>query len=216
MKIFLDTSDINVIKKYAEWGVIDGVTTNPSLIAKQEGADFETRIKQICEIVDGPVSAEVLSTDKDEMIAEARKIAKWAPNVYVKIPMIVEGLKALKVIADEGIKTNVTLIFTPAQALLAAKAGATLVSPFVGRLDDIGQDGFEMVSDTVNIFRIYGLDTEVLAASIRTPQHMLAAMRFGADIATIPPAILEKMIAHPLTDKGLADFLKDWASMKNR
>jgi transaldolase len=216
MKIFLDTSDISVIKKYAEWGIVDGVTTNPSLIAKEQGADFETRIKQICEIVDGPVSAEVLSTDKDEMIAEARKIAKWAPNVYVKIPMIVEGLKALKVIADEGIKTNVTLIFTPSQAMLAAKAGATLVSPFVGRLDDIGQDGFEMVSDIVNIFRIYGLDTEVLAASIRTPQHMLAAMRCGADIATIPPAILEKMIAHPLTDKGLADFLKDWASMKNR
>ncbi len=209
MKIFLDTADISVIKKYADWGIVDGITTNPTLVAK-EGVDFESRIKEICEVIDGPVSAEVLSTEKDAMIDEARKITKWAPNVYVKLPMIPEGLKALNVIAAEGFKTNVTLIFSPAQAVLAAKAGATLVSPFVGRLDDIGQDGMEIVNDIVTIFDTYGFDTEVLAASIRTSQHVLTAMRMGADIATIPPKLVDTLAAHPLTDKGLAAFLADW------
>lgn len=210
MKIFLDTADIKAIRKYADWGVVDGVTTNPTLIAK-EGVDFEARVKEICAIIEGPVSAEVIATEKDAMIAEAKKIAKWAPNAYVKLPMTAEGLRALHVIAGEGIKTNITLIFTPAQALLAAKAGATLVSPFAGRLDDIGQDGMDIVSDIVQIFHIYDIKTEVLAASIRSPQHVLSAMRAGADIATIPPELLDKLVMHPLTDKGLAAFLADWS-----
>ncbi len=213
MKIFLDTADIKIIKQYADWGVVDGVTTNPTLVAK-EGADFETRIKEICEVISGPVSAEVLSTEKDAIIEEARKIAKWAPNVYVKLPMIPEALKALSVISKEGIKTNVTLIFSPAQAVLAAKAGATLVSPFIGRLDDIGQDGMEIIQDIVSIFETYQFETEVLAASIRTSQHILTAMRLGADIATIPPKLLDQLAAHPLTDKGLAAFLADWENAK--
>ncbi len=213
MKIFLDTADIKTIKQYADWGVVDGVTTNPTLIVK-EGVDFETRIKEICEVISGPVSAEVLSTKKDDMIAEARKITKWAPNVYVKLPMTSEGLRALHVISQEGIKTNVTLIFSPAQAVLAAKAGATLVSPFIGRLDDIGQDGMEIINDIVSIFDTYGFGTQILAASVRTSQHVLTAMRLGADIATIPPKLLDQLAAHPLTDQGLAAFLADWENAK--
>jgi transaldolase len=213
MKIFLDSANIDDIKKYASWGIVDGVTTNPSLVAK-EGVDFETRVKEICEVIIGPVSAEVVSTTAPEMIEEARKIQQWAPNVFIKIPMITEGLKALRVISAEGMKTNVTLVFSAAQALLAAKAGATLVSPFVGRLDDIGEDGMALIDDIVQIFETYGIETEVLAASIRHQHHVLSAMRAGADIATIPPALLDKMVAHPLTDKGLAAFLKDWESAK--
>ncbi len=213
MKIFLDSANIEDIKKYASWGIVDGVTTNPSLVAK-ENVDFKTRVQEICNVVDGPVSAEVVSITADEMIAEARNIATWAPNVVVKIPFIEEGLKALKVISAEKIMTNVTLIFSPAQAMLAAKAGATFVSPFAGRLDDIGEDGMEVVAEIVNIFQIYGIKTKVLAASIRSNQHILQAMRVGSDVATIPPKLLDKMIAHPLTDKGLAAFLKDWEGMK--
>ncbi len=213
MKIFLDSANIKDIKTYASWGIIDGVTTNPSLVAK-EGVDFETRVKEICEVVEGPVSAEVISTTAPEMIEEAQKIQKWAPNVFIKIPMIPEGLKALKVISAEGMKTNVTLVFSPAQALLAAKAGATLVSPFVGRLDDAGHDGMEVVADIVQIFQTYGVQTEVLAASIRHQHHVLTAMRSGADIVTIPPKLLEKMARHPLTGMGLKAFLKDWEGMK--
>ena len=215
MKIFLDTADLSIIKKYADWGVVDGVTTNPSLVAK-EGVDLETRVKEICEVIPGPVSAEVLSTEKDAMIDEARIIAKWAPNVFVKLPMTPDGLRALSVISEEGIKTNVTLVFSPAQAVLAAKAGATLVSPFVGRLDDIGQDGMEIIDDIVSIYATYGFDTEVLAASIRTSQHVLTAMRLGADIATIPPKLLDQLAAHPLTDKGLAAFLADWEKAQQK
>lgn len=213
MKIFLDTADISAIKKYAEWGIVDGVTTNPSLVVK-EGVDFETRIKEICEVIKGPVSAEVLSVTAEEMILEGRKIRNWAPNVFVKIPMIAEGLKAIKVLSEEGTKINVTLIFTPAQAVLAAKAGATLVSPFVGRLDDIGHDGMEIVSEIVEIFENYSFETEVLAASIRTPMHFLAALRAGAHIATIPPELLEKLVSHPLTESGLEKFLKDWQKVQ--
>jgi len=213
MKIFLDSANLEDIKKYISWGIVDGVTTNPTLVAK-EGVDFETRVKKICEVVSGPVSAEVVSTTAKEMIKEARIIQKWAPNVFIKIPMIAEGLKALKVISAEGMKTNVTLVFSAAQALLAAKAGATLVSPFVGRLDDIGEDGMVLVADIVQIFKNYNIKTEVLAASIRHQHHILSAMRAGADIATIPPNLLDKMVGHPLTDKGLAGFLKDWESAK--
>lgn len=214
MKIFLDTADIEQIRKYADWGIIDGVTTNPSLVAK-EGVDFETRVKEICEVISGPVSAEVISTTAEEMLKEAEDIVKWAPNVCIKIPMIPEGLKAVKVLSAKGIKTNVTLVFSSAQALLAAKAGATYVSPFVGRLDDIGHNGMELVSDILQIFETYGVDTEVIAASIRTPLHILTAMKLGADIVTIPPQFLEKMAVHPLTDKGLEQFLKDWEGMKD-
>jgi transaldolase len=178
MKIFLDSANIDDIKKYASWGIVDGVTTNPSLVAK-EGVDFETRVKEICEVISGPVSAEVVSTTAPEMIEEARKIQQWAPNVFIKIPMITEGLKALRVISAEGMKTNVTLVFSAAQALLAAKAGATLVSPFVGRLDDIGEDGMALIDDIVQIFETYGIETEVLAASIRHQHHVLSAMRAG-------------------------------------
>jgi transaldolase len=213
MQIFLDTAHLDDIKKYAQWGIVDGVTTNPSLVAK-EGVDFKTRVQEICQVIPGPVSAEVISTTAAEMVQEARNIATWAPNVVVKIPFIEEGLKALSIISREGIRTNVTLIFSPAQAMLAAKAGATFVSPFAGRLDDIGEDGMAVVEDIVNIFRMHGIDTKVLAASIRTPQHVLQAMRMGADVVTLPPNLLDKMISHPLTNKGLEGFLKDWENMK--
>jgi transaldolase len=215
MKIFLDSANLADIKKYAAWGIVDGVTTNPSLVAK-EGVDFKTRVQEICEVIDGPVSAEVVSTTADGMIKEAREIATWAPNVFIKIPMISEGLKALKVISGEGMKTNVTLVFSAAQAMLAAKAGVTLVSPFVGRLDDIGYDGMDLLADIVHVYDNYGIETEVLAASIRTNQHVLMSMKIGADIATIPPSLLDKMVANPMTDKGLAAFLKDWEGMGSR
>lgn len=213
MQIFLDTAHLDDIKKYSQWGIVDGVTTNPSLVAK-EGIDFKTRVQEICEVISGPVSAEVLSTTAAEMVKEGREIAEWAPNIVVKIPFIEEGLKAIKVLSAEGIRTNVTLIFSPAQAMLAAKAGATFVSPFAGRLDDIGENGMHVVAEIVQIFQIYGVKTQVLAASIRSNQHVLEAMKVGADVVTLPPKILDKMISHPLTDKGLAAFLKDWENMK--
>lgn len=213
MKIFLDTADIAQIKKYAAWGIVDGVTTNPTLVAK-EGVDFKTRVQEICEVISGPVSAEVIATEATKMVEEGRDIATWAPNVFVKIPMTPDGIQAVSVLSQEGIRTNVTLVFSANQAMLAAKAGATLVSPFVGRLDDIGHDGMDLIRDIVEIFGNYGIQTEVLAASIRTPQHILSAMKMGADIVTIPPELLTKMAAHPLTDKGVATFLSDWKAMK--
>lgn len=215
MKFFLDTADLDDIKKYAAWGIVDGVTTNPSIIAK-EGVDLETRIKAIAELVDGPISAEVIATEAEEMIEEGRKIAAWHENVYVKVPMTSEGLKAVKVFTEEGIKTNVTLVFSVSQALMAAKAGATLVSPFVGRLDDNSEDGMQLIADIVQVFINYGLATEVLAASIRHPKHVVDSMLLGADIVTMPPNLFDKLASHPMTDKGLAAFLKDWESVKDK
>ncbi len=211
MKIFLDTANINEIKEGASWGIVDGVTTNPSLIAKEK-RDFKQVVKEICEIVDGPISAEVISEDAEGMIKEARELVKIHEIIVVKIPMTVEGLKAVSVISKEGIHTNVTLIFSANQALLAAKAGATYVSPFLGRVDDIGSEGMDLVRKIVEIFDIYGYDTEVIAASVRHPLHVTDAALAGAHIATIPMKVLEQMVKHPLTDKGIASFMKDWES----
>lgn len=215
MKIFLDTADVAKIKEFADWGVIDGVTTNPSLISK-EGASLEGTIKELLSIVDGPISSEVISTEAEGMMEEARKFAAWHENVYVKLPMTVEGLKALKQCTAEGIKTNVTLIFSPMQALLAAKNGASIVSPFVGRLDDISHDGMALIADIMQIYENYGFATEVLVASIRHPRHVVEAAQMGAHICTMPPEVLEKMAKHPLTDKGVAQFLADWEKVKDR
>ncbi len=212
MKLFIDTANIEEIKEVNEWGVISGVTTNPSLIAK-EGRDFKEVIYEIVSIVDGPVSAEVISTDKDGMVEEARELAKIHPSIVIKIPMTKEGLKAVKVLSKEGIKTNVTLIFSANQALLAAKAGATYVSPFLGRLDDIGNEGMDIIYDIVEIFSIHGIDTEVIAASIRHPIHVLEAAKAGAHIATIPYKVFTQMVNHPLTDIGIERFLKDWEGL---
>jgi transaldolase len=209
MKIFLDTADIDEIREGASLGVVDGVTTNPSLIAKT-GRTLEEVAKEICEIVDGPLSLEVVSTEADGMIQEGRSLAAIHKNVVVKIPMIREGLKALNVISQEGIRVNVTLIFSPLQALLAAKNGAAYVSPFVGRLDDIATDGMNLIAEIVEVFDAYGFETEVLVASIRHPMHMLQAAQLGADVATIPLKVLEQMLKHPLTDIGLDKFLADW------
>jgi transaldolase len=194
-------------------GMVDGVTTNPSLIAKEDGK-FETIITQICEVVDGPVNAEVISTDAEGMVREARKLVKIHENIVVKIPMLVEGLKAVRRLAEEGIKTNVTLIFSPLQALMAAKAGASYVSPFVGRLDDVAHDGMTLTEQIVEIYHNYAFDTEIIVASVRNPLHVLDSALMGADIATIPYSVLSKLAAHPLTDKGLAAFLKDWEGVK--
>jgi transaldolase len=209
MKFFIDTANIEEIKKANELGLLDGVTTNPSLVSK-EGREFEELIKEICGIVDGPVSAEVVSTDAQGMIKEARDLAKLADNIVVKIPLIKEGLQAVKVLSGEGIKTNVTLCFSPIQALMAAKAGADYISPFVGRLDDISQVGMEMVEQIVAIYENYGYETEIIVASIRNPVHVLDAALMGADIATIPYKVMEQLIKHPLTDIGLEKFLSDW------
>ncbi len=214
MLFFLDTANLEDIKKYAALGVVDGVTTNPSLIAK-EGVSLEKRIKEICEVVKGPVSSEVIATDFDGMLAEARKYRTWAENVYVKVPMTVDGIKACKVLTEEGVNVNVTLVFSVNQALLAAKAGAKLVSPFVGRLDDISEDGMLLVEEMVAVFDNYNFEAKVLAASIRHPEHVTKAALAGADIATIPPAVMEMLFKHPLTDKGLAAFLADWEKVKN-
>lgn len=213
MKFFLDTANIDEIKDAYSMGMVDGVTTNPSLIAK-EGRDFETVIREICEIVDGPVSAEVISTDADGMIREARALAKIHENIVVKIPMLVDGLKAVRQLAAEGIKTNVTLVFSPLQALMAAKAGATYVSPFIGRLDDLSQDGMQLIDQIVEIYNNYAFDTEIIVASVRNPLHVLESALLGADIATIPYDVLRKLASHPMTDKGLAAFLKDWEKAK--
>jgi transaldolase len=213
MKFFIDTANIDEIKEANDMGMVDGVTTNPSLIAK-EGRDFEEIIKEICEIVDGPISAEVVSTDTEGMLEEARKLSKIHNNIVVKIPMLVDGLKATRKLSEEGIKTNVTLVFSPLQALMAAKAGATYVSPFIGRLDDISQEGLLLVEQIVEIYSNYAFDTEIIVASIRNPLHVLESALMGADIATIPFNVLSKLAAHPLTDKGLKAFLDDWNKAK--
>ncbi len=209
MKFFIDTANIEEIKKANELGLLDGVTTNPSLVSK-EGREFKELITEICGIVDGPVSAEVVSTDAEGMVAEARELAKIADNIVIKIPLIKEGLKAVKILSSEGIKTNVTLCFSAVQALMAAKAGADYISPFVGRLDDLGQVGMELIEQIVTIYEAYGYETEIIVASIRNPLHVLDAATMGADIATIPYKVMEQLIKHPLTDIGLANFLKDW------
>ncbi|PRR83282.1 fructose-6-phosphate aldolase [Clostridium vincentii] len=211
MRFFLDTAKIEDIKEANEMGVISGVTTNPSLIAK-EGRDFNEVIKEITEIVDGPISGEVISEDAQGMIKEGRKIAAIHKNMIVKIPMTAQGLKATKVLASEGIKTNVTLIFSATQALLAANAGATYVSPFLGRIDDISMDGMELVRNIADIFEIHGIQTEIIAASVRNPIHVIQAAQAGADIATIPYSLVLQMIKHPLTDQGLEKFKADWAA----
>ena len=215
MKFFIDTANINEIKEAAKMGMVDGVTTNPSLISK-EGRDFEEVIKEICEIVDGPISAEVISTDAEGMVKEARHLAGIHHNIVVKIPMTVDGLKATRTLTAEGIKTNVTLVFSPLQALMAAKAGATYVSPFVGRLDDLSHEGMLLVEQIVEIYSNYGYDTEIIVASVRNPLHVLDAAMMGADIATLPFNVLGKLAAHPLTDKGLKSFLDDWNKMKKQ
>ena len=215
MKIFIDTANLEHIKEVSKWGILDGVTTNPSLIAR-EGCDFETRVNVICAVVDGPISAEAVSMDSEGMVREARELSKIHKNVVVKIPMTAEGLKAVKTLSSEGIKTNVTLVFSPNQALLAAKAGATYVSPFIGRLDDISHTGMDLLRDIVEIFRTYGYDTEVIAASIRHPVHVTEAALAGADIATIPYDVLVKMLKHNLTDEGIQKFLRDWEKVPRK
>jgi len=211
MRFFLDTANIEHIKEANEMGVICGVTTNPSLVAK-EGRDFNEVIKEITEIVDGPISGEVISEDAAGMIKEGREIAAIHKNMIVKIPMTAEGLKATKVLSKEGIKTNVTLIFSATQALLAANAGATYVSPFLGRIDDISMDGMELVRNIADIFAIHGIETEIIAASVRNPIHVIQAAQAGADISTIPYSLIMQMIKHPLTDQGLEKFKADWAA----
>ena len=210
MKFFVDTADIKDIRDLAETGMLDGVTTNPTLIAKS-GRDFFEVLKEICAIVDGPVSAEVTATDAAGMIKEGEKLAKIAGNITIKVPLTWDGLKACKHFTSKGTMVNVTLCFSAAQALLAAKAGATFISPFVGRLDDIGQDGMQLISDIVTIYRQYDyFKTEVLVASIRNPVHIVDAALMGAHVATIPPSVLKQLVHHPLTEKGLAVFLADW------
>ncbi len=210
MKFFIDTANIAEIKRINEWGILDGVTTNPSLIAKESGKPFEAIIEEICGIVNGPISAEVIALDAPTMIKEGRLLAKIHPNVVVKVPLTAEGLKATHAFHAEGVKTNVTLCFSATQGLMAAKAGATYVSPFVGRLDDINMVGMELIQDLVEIFANYDLATNVLAASIRSPRHVTDAALAGAQVATIPTKVFDQMLAHPLTDKGIEGFLADW------
>ena len=210
MKFFIDTADVAEIADLASTGLVDGVTTNPSLIARSGRGMLET-ISEILDLVDGPVSAEVTATDLETMLAEGRRLASLGSNVAVKVPLTVDGLKACRALSDEGVAVNVTLCFSAGQALLAAKAGAAYISPFVGRLDDIGANGMETVADIVRIYGNYGFATEVLVASVRGPAHVVEAARLGADIATVPPATIRAMYAHPLTDKGLRAFLDDWA-----
>lgn len=215
MKLFIDTANTEEIRKANDLGVICGVTTNPSLIAK-EGLVFEKVIKEITSIVDGPISAEVISLEATKMVEEAVELVKIHPNIVIKLPMTTEGLKATKVLSSKGIKTNVTLIFSAGQALLAARAGATYVSPFVGRLDDIGRDGMELVADIAEIFDIHGISTEIIAASIRSPLHVIDAAKAGAHIATVPYNIILQMTKHPLTDNGIERFLKDWDGLTQK
>jgi len=215
MKFFIDTANINEIKEAASLGVLDGVTTNPSLVAK-EGKDFRELLDEIVKIVDGPISAEVIATDSEGMLKEARELAAIHKNIVVKIPLIKEGLKAVKTLSGEGINTNVTLCFSPSQALLAAKAGATYVSPFVGRLDDISTSGMELISQIVQIYGNYNYQTEVLVASIRHPLHLVEAALMGADVCTIPFAVINKLFNHPLTDIGIERFLSDWEKLDNK
>lgn len=215
MKLFIDTANINEIREANSIGIIDGVTTNPSLIAK-EGKDFISVVKEICSIVDGPVSAEAVSLRCEDIIREARPLAKIHKNIVVKIPMTAEGLKAAKQLSAESIKTNLTLCFSPTQALLAAKVGATYVSPFIGRLDDIGKIGMDLIRDIKTIYSNYGFKTEIIVASVRNPLHVLDAARIGADIATVPYNVLMALVKHPLTDIGIDRFLKDWQSVPHK
>ena len=215
MKLFIDTANIAEIKEAVSWGIIDGVTTNPSLIAK-EGRDFATVVKEICAIVDGPVSAEVISEKAPDMILEAEPLIKIHPNVVIKIPMTLEGLKAVKILSARGIKTHITLVFSANQALLAAKAGATFISPFVGRLDDVSEYGMDLIEEIVQIYDNYGFATQILAASLRTPLHVLDCAKLGAHIATVPFNVLKMLAQHPLTDAGIRKFLDDWAKVKKQ
>lgn len=212
MRLYLDTANVEEVRSAARMGVVSGVTTNPSLIARERGGDFRATVVEICSLVDGPVSAEVTALDADSMVEQGRQLAKWAPNVVVKIPLTEAGLQATKRLSREGIKVNVTLCFSTNQALLAASADATFVSPFVGRIDDVGNDGMGVVSEIVGIYREYGLKTEVIAASIRHPRHVVEAARAGAHIATVPHKVLMQMLKHPLTDAGLDAFMRDWSS----
>jgi len=214
MKFFIDTADLDEIEEANDLGVLDGVTTNPSLCAKIGVADFEGHIEKICNLVDGDVSAEVVSTEYDEIVSEARHLSEIADNVVVKVPLIKDGIKAIKTLSDEGIRTNCTLCFSATQALLAAKAGATYISPFIGRLDDISDDGMQLIADVVTIYENYGYETEVLAASIRHPMHVLESARLGADVATMPLNVIDQLMHHPLTDRGLERFLDDWNALQ--
>lgn len=218
MKLFIDTADLNEIKEIASWGILDGVTTNPTLLAKS-GRSFQDVIDEIFKLVDGPISLEVVSENADDMVREAKQIVskvpqKYRKNVAIKIPMTPEGLKAVKTLCKLGIQTNVTLIFSANQALLAAKAGATFVSPFIGRLDDNGQEGMRVIEEIMEIFCNYDIPTEVIVASVRHPIHVIESARIGADIATVPPEVIRKMVKHPLTDAGIKSFLKDWEKVK--
>jgi len=214
MKFFIDTANVDEIREAKNMGMADGVTTNPTLISR-EGRDFKEIITEICEIIDGPISAEVISLDAEGMVKEARDLAKIHSNIVIKIPMTIDGMKAVRTLAAEGIKTNVTLVFSPLQALMAAKAGATFVSPFVGRLDDLSQDGMTLVEQILNMYTNYGFETEVIVASVRNPLHVLSAALMGAHIATIPFKVLDKLAAHPMTDKGIKAFLADWEKSSN-
>ena len=213
MKLFIDTANVNEIREIANWGVVDGVTTNPSLIAKEK-RDFKEVVTEITGIVDGPISAEVVSLKHHEMVEEAKELAKIHKNIIIKVPMTEEGLIAVKELHAMGIKTNVTLVFTSTQALLAAKAGASYVSPFLGRLDDISTDGLNLIEEIMDIFDNYDYDTEVIAASVRHPMHVVECARLGCDIATVPYKVFKQMLHHPLTDSGIERFLKDWESVK--
>jgi transaldolase len=215
MKFFLDTANLDEIKQGVAWGLVDGTTTNPSLVAK-EGVDFHTRIKEICAIVNGSVSAEVTATDYDGMIREGHVLAKLHDNVTVKVPLTPDGIKACRTLSQEGIKVNVTLCFSPSQALLAAKSGATYISPFVGRLDDISEDGMKLVGEIVQIYKNYGFATQVLAASLRHPQHVVQSALMGAHVGTMPFNVMKMLFNHPLTDIGLKRFLEDWEKVKDK
>jgi transaldolase len=214
MKFFIDTADLDEIQEANDLGVLDGVTTNPSLCHKVGVSDFEGHIAKICDIVDGDVSAEVISTEYADIIAEGRNIATIADNVVVKVPLIKDGIKAIKTFSEEGIKTNCTLCFSATQAMIAAKAGATYISPFIGRVDDISNDGMTIIEDIVQIYDNYGFETEILAASIRHPMHVLEAARLGADVATMPLNVIEQLLKHPLTDSGLERFIADWEKLQ--
>ena len=215
MKFFIDTANIDEIKDAHAMGMVDGVTTNPSLIAKEKG-EFTDIIREICSIVEGPVSAEVISLDYDGMVKEARELAKIADNIVVKIPMTVDGLKAVRTLTNEGIKTNVTLIFSANQALMAAKAGATYASPFVGRIDDLALDGMNLIEEIAEIYSNYMFDTQIIVASVRNPLHVLSSALIGADIATIPHKVLSALASHPLTDRGIESFMADWNKKENK
>lgn len=215
MKIFLDTANVHEIEELTAWGVVDGVTTNPTLLSQEEGDPHEILVR-ICEVVQGPVSAEVVATDAEGMVQEGRELAALHPHIVVKIPMTVEGLKATRILSQEGIRVNMTLIFTPIQALLAAKAGARFLSPFLGRLDDIATPALDMLTNLVTLIENYPLESEILVASVRHPIHVLEAGRMGAHIVTVPPKVLRQMVKHPLTDIGLAKFLEDWKKVQQR